>query len=204
MFGWIKSLITGGGVGAISGAVKDVAEVFTENSENEAQRSHDRGMAKDSQGHAVKMAGMDFQASSLSGAHSSFVAEWGASAQKGDIFNAFADFLNRLPRPFMAVGVIGIFAYAMIDPVGATASFMALSTIPIEMWAILSAVVSFYFVAREFTKSREKRLTPQEAVAYAEQVASLRSSRAVEEVRREVDGKRERNPTIAKWIDDNT
>ncbi|MBF9024031.1 peptidoglycan-binding protein [Rhodobacterales bacterium HKCCD6035] len=69
--------------------------------------------------------------------------------------------LNRLPRPLMALSVIGLFAFAMIDPVAFSARMTGLASIPEPLWWLLGAVVSFYFGAREMYYSRIPDTPPQ-------------------------------------------
>lgn len=57
--------------------------------------------------------------------------------------------LNRLPRPFLTLGTLGLFVYAMIEPVGFSQRMVGLQTIPEPLWWLLGAIVSFYFGARE-------------------------------------------------------
>ena len=73
-------------------------------------------------------------------------------------FDGFVNGLNRLPRPLMAVGTLGLFAYAMIDPHGFATRMQGLAYIPEPLWWLLGAVVSFYFGARELHHYRGRRL----------------------------------------------
>ena len=57
--------------------------------------------------------------------------------------------LNRLPRPLLAFGTIGLFIYAMVDPVKFAARMVGLNAVPEPLWWLLGAVVAFYFGARE-------------------------------------------------------
>lgn len=62
--------------------------------------------------------------------------------------------LNRLPRPFLALGTLGLFTYAMVDPIGFSARMLGLQDVPEPLWWLLGAVVSFYFGAREMHYAR--------------------------------------------------
>lgn len=64
-------------------------------------------------------------------------------------FDRFVNGLNRLPRPFLAFGTLGLFIYAMADPVGFAARMVGLNAVPEPLWWLLGAVVAFYFGARE-------------------------------------------------------
>lgn len=88
-------------------------------------------------------------------AHASHLAEF-AHARPGR-FDAFVNGLNRLPRPLLALGTLGLFVYAMADPAGFAQRMRALSAVPEPMWWLLGAVVAFYFGAREAHHLREHR-----------------------------------------------
>lgn len=64
-------------------------------------------------------------------------------------FDSFMNGLNRLPRPGMTLGVLGLFGYAMVDPVGFADRMEGLNLVPEPLWWLLGAIVSFYFGARE-------------------------------------------------------
>lgn len=64
-------------------------------------------------------------------------------------FDQFVNGLNRLPRPVLALGTLGLFVYAMIDPIAFAERMKGLGYIPDPLWWLLGAVVSFYFGARE-------------------------------------------------------
>ena len=64
-------------------------------------------------------------------------------------FDRMVDGLNRLPRPLLAFGTIGLFVYAMIDPVAFATRMVGLNAVPEPLWWLLGAIVAFYFGARE-------------------------------------------------------
>ena len=64
-------------------------------------------------------------------------------------FDRFVNGLNRLPRPMLALGTLGLFVYAMADPAGFILRMQGLGYIPEPLWWLLGAVVAFYFGARE-------------------------------------------------------
>ena len=70
-------------------------------------------------------------------------------------FESFVNGLNRMPRPTLAFGTVGLFAYAMSDPVGFSTRMQGLDTVPDQLWWLLGAIVSFYFGARELHNKRE-------------------------------------------------
>ncbi|MDA0924136.1 MAG: holin family protein [Proteobacteria bacterium] len=73
-------------------------------------------------------------------------------------FDAAINGLNRLPRPMLALGTLGLFVFAMVDPAGFGARMVGLSLVPEPLWWLLGAVVSFYFGARELHYMRAPNL----------------------------------------------
>ena len=73
-------------------------------------------------------------------------------------FDGFINGLNRLPRPVMALGTVGLFVFAMASPDGFAVRMQGLAYIPDPLWWLLGAVVSFYFGARELHYAREANL----------------------------------------------
>ena len=71
-------------------------------------------------------------------------------------FNQLVNGLNRLPRPVMALGTVGLFGFAMVDPEAFSRRMVGLNTVPRELWWLLGAVVSFYFGAREMHYQRRR------------------------------------------------
>lgn len=128
--GLIERLLTavfGGG----RNIVAETAEVFRENAEAGAQRD------------------AFYRAAVLH----EFAAEF-AQPRRGR-FDRFIDGLNRLPRPALALGTLGLFVMAMTDPVWFSARMQGLALVPEPMWWLMGAVVSFYFGARHQLKSQE-------------------------------------------------
>jgi hypothetical protein len=89
-------------------------------------------------------------------------------------FDQLVNGMNRLPRPFMATGTLGLFGYSMVDPQGFAARMQGLSHVPEPLWWLLGAIVSFYFGARELHHYRGKpslTLPPQEIAERANETA---------------------------------
>ena len=86
----VLGLLFGGG----RNVVRETAQVFRENAEAGSQRSAEMQMAALSQ-HAKEF----------------------AVERKGG-FDRFMDGVNRLPRPLLALGTLGLFVAAMVDPRG--------------------------------------------------------------------------------------
>lgn len=129
-----------GGAGGVSGgaagvgrAVQSVAEVFRPNSTKALELSAQAQMA----------------------AMQGFAAEFGTLGSTW--FDSLINGLNRLPRPALALGTVGLFAYAMIDPQGFSTRMVGLNAVPEPLWWLLGAVVAFYFGARETHYFRTSR-----------------------------------------------
>ena len=163
----LMSFFTGGGVKSIAGAVTDVTEVFRPNAEASAQRASDE----------------------RTGAQGQYASEFVAPERKS-WFNSLVDGLNRLPRPAMAFGTIGLFWYAMQDPVGFTIRMKGLDAVPQELWWLLGAVVSFYFGARELQHARAARPARQ----IVQEITELRTLEAEPTVTDASD-----NPALDAW-----
>jgi hypothetical protein len=124
--GVIGGLVRGAGaVGSLSRAARGLSEVFVPNATE--------GQALD---HAAQRAALD-----------QLGAEFGAGG--GGRFDRAVDGLNRLPRPLLAFGTLGLFVYAMAEPEGFAARMVGLGHVPEPLWWLLGAIVGFYFGARE-------------------------------------------------------
>ncbi|MBV1926818.1 MAG: holin family protein [Rhodobacteraceae bacterium] len=110
--------------------LRETAEVFVENTEAGAQRSADL------RGDAMQQFGQEF------------VAE-----RKGG-FDRFMDGLNRVPRPALALGTLGLFAVAMVDPLWFAARMQGIALVPEPLWWLLGVIVSFYFGGRHQLKTQ--------------------------------------------------
>ncbi len=100
----------------------------------------------------------------LAGAVAQFDGEF---ASAGSLwFDRFVNGLNRLPRPMLALGTLGLFIYAMVEPVGFSTRMQGLGLVPEPLWWLLGAIVSFYFGARELHHQRVRTaLIPPRAAA---------------------------------------
>lgn len=139
----LMSLVFGGGGNPVS----QVAEVFRENAENAAVRE---ALGK---------------AASLQQFSSEF-----QHARQG-WFDRFIDGVNRLPRPMLALGTLGLFIAAMSEPAWFASRMTGIALIPEPLWWLMGAIVSFYFGARhqvkgqEFQRSVVQTLAMQRAIA---------------------------------------
>ena len=151
--------------------VRETAEVFRENAEAGA----DRGVVLREQ------------------ALQQFAAEF-SRAQKGP-FDRFMDGMNRVPRPAMALGVIGLLVSAMVDPVWFAARMQGLVLVPEPLWWLLGIVVSFYFGARHQAKGMEFQRSVADSMARVPEV--------VENLQRfkQADGRgvTDRNAALEEW-----
>jgi len=113
--------------------VAETAQVFRVNSEAADQRD------------------MEYRSQALQ----QFAAEF-AVARQGR-FDRFIDALNRVPRPALAFGTLGLFVAAMVDPIWFAARMQGIALVPEPLWWLMGAIVSFYFGARHQLKSQEFR-----------------------------------------------
>lgn len=73
-------------------------------------------------------------------------------------WDSLVDGLNRLPRPVIVGLVISYFVLSYVSPVEFQKVNVALDTVPENMWYVLSAIIGFYFAARELHKIRGKKM----------------------------------------------
>lgn len=123
----ILTVIFGGG----QNVVRDTVEVFRENAEAGAQRGADARAA------AMQQFGAEFV------------------VPRRGTFDRFMDGLNRLPRPALALGTLGLFVTAMVDPLWFSERMQGIALVPEPLWWLLGVIVSFYFGARHQVKSQE-------------------------------------------------
>ncbi|WP_420863238.1 holin family protein [Algirhabdus cladophorae] len=88
---------------------------------------------------------------------SAAMAQYGAEyahARQG-WFDRFVDGINRIPRPAMALGTLGLLVAAMVDPVWFASRMQGIALVPEPLWWLLGAIVSFYFGARHQAKGQD-------------------------------------------------
>lgn len=138
--------------------VKDTVEVFRENAE--------AGAVREAQHKAEVVA--------------QYGAEFAAPARGG--FDRFMDGLNRVPRPAMALGTLGLFTAAMVEPVWFAERMQGIALVPEPLWWLLGAIVSFYFGARHQAKGQEFQrsiaVTMARAPVVMDNLKALRALRA--------------------------
>ena len=149
------------------GGVQSTVEVFRENSEKSAVRAH-----------VLQQAAL-----------TQFATEF-RNPRSG--FDRFIDGVNRLPRPAMAFGVLGLFIAAMVDPIWFADRMAGLTLVPDPLWWLLGAIVSFYFGARHQSKSFEIRAQDMQKqaqiIAQTHQTNAMKPVRAIHE-----------NAAVAEW-----
>ena len=148
------SLLFGGG----RNVVKDTVEVFRENSEAHGARMTQAQMQ------AMRQYGQEFVVPRQGG------------------FDRFMDGVNRLPRPAWALGTLGLFVSAMVEPLWFAERMQGIALVPEPLWWLLGVIVSFYFGARHQIKSQEFQRELVNSVTHVPQVMeniqALRQMRA--------------------------
>ena len=112
-------------------------------------------------------------------------------------FDIVINGLNRLPRPALALGTLGLFIYAMADPIGFAGRMQGLELVPDPLWWLLGAIVSFYFGARELHHFRDRR----PGVGLDKLMAVTQRRRAIDAMRPVVADVQvsEDNPVLSDW-----
>ena len=160
----VFTLVFGDGRNVIS----ETAEVFRENAEAGAERGKEVQLA------AMAAHGAEFY-----------------PAQRG-LFDRLMDALNRLPRPLMALGCLGLVISAMVDPVWFAARMAGIALVPEPLWWLLGIIVSFYFGARHQAKGQEFQRSIAASMAQVPQVVNSLKSLQTLEVG-------ERNAALEEW-----
>ncbi len=155
LIGDLFGIVLGGG----RNAIRETIEVFKPNAEAAAVR----------------------EAAKSAAALAQFAAEFG-TPQRG-WFDRFIDGLNRLPRPFLALGTLGLFVSAMADPVWFAQRMQGIALVPEPLWWLMGAIVSFYFGARHQAKTHDLQRSLAATLARAPDVA--RNIRALNGIRDE-------------------
>lgn len=167
MIGGLLGLLFGGG----RNVLRETAEVFTENTEAGAARSG-----------ALQRQAM-----------AEFGAEFAVPRRGG--FDRFMDAINRLPRPALAMGTLGLFVAAMVDPLWFAARMQGIALVPEPMWWLLGVIVSFYFGARYQTKAQD--LQREIADTFARAPQAMANMSALELMRNDSPGAADPGPDAA-------
>ncbi|MFC6687580.1 holin family protein [Jhaorihella thermophila] len=157
--------------------VRETAEVFIENAEARGRRA------------------AELRATAMA----QFAAEFGQPPRGR--FDRFMDGLNRLPRPALALGALGLFVAAMVDPLWFAARMQGLAVVPEPLWWLLGVVVSFYFGARHQAKAQD--FQRDLAATMARAPAVLHNLAEIERLRDEAadlaGGDSDPNPALEEW-----
>jgi len=132
--------------GGDNNVLKDTVEVFRENAETGAAR----GAVV--QGQAMDQYGAEF-----------------STPSKGT-FDRVMDGVNRLPRPAMALGTLGLFVSAMVAPLWFAQRMQGIALVPEPLWWLLGVIVSFYFGARHQVKTQDFQRSIVDTVKHVPQV----------------------------------
>ena len=142
----LMSWILGGGAKQAAAAVGQVAGVFKPNAE-----------ASEARGHAYDGAALG-----------QYAAEF-AHPRRG-WFDGLVDGLNRLVRPVITFGLLGILPAVVIWPEGAAIAFAALALLPAGYWALVTVIIGFYFGGRMQLKAQDFQKSVQQAADRAPEV----------------------------------
>jgi len=123
----------GAGIRAIGDAAESVAEVFRPNATSALELDH----------------------AAFAAVQAAAAAEY--TGPRAGRFDRFVNALNRLPRPALALGTLGLFVHAMAAPESFARRMRGLAEVPEPLWWLLGAVVGFYFGAREMHYLRQPR-----------------------------------------------
>ncbi|MGB3406915.1 MAG: holin family protein [Jannaschia sp.] len=177
--GMIGNFVRGAGaVTSLGQAARGLSEVFVPNA------TEGQSLAAAAQRAALDQLGAEF-----------------ALAPRGH-FDRCIDGLNRLPRPTLALGTLGLFIYAMVEPSGFAARMEGLGYVPDPLWWLLGAIVSFYFGARElhYLRAPSANATPQPPpVIAAWQNPDRPVFARAEPFGPEAEGAGDDNPALAEW-----
>ena len=140
------SWVLGEGAKQAAAAVGQVAGVFKPNAE-----------ASETRGHAYDRAAL-----------AQYTAEF-AHPRRG-WFDGLVDGLNRLVRPAITFGLLGILPAVVIWPEGAAIAFAALALLPAGYWALVTVIIGFYFGGRMQLKAQDFQKSVQSAANRAPEV----------------------------------
>jgi hypothetical protein len=126
------------------------------------------------------------------------VTEFGAEFARvpSGLFDGFVDGLNRLPRPLLTLGTLGLFVYAMAAPAGFEVRMHGLDAVPEPLWWLLGAIVSFYFGARELHHQRTRAIGVAQAVRTVRKAATAAAPMTLAAV---ADVDPDRNAAVEDW-----
>lgn len=167
----ILGLLFGGG----RNVVRETTEVFRENAESGAERALTLRAA------AMAQFGAEFQ-----------------GPEQG-VFDRFMDGLNRLPRPALALGTLGLFVAAMVDPVWFAERMQGVALVPEPLWWLLGVIVSFYFGARHQAKAQDFQREIRGTLRHVPEVLANLETLDVMDRKSPDMAETDQNPALDRW-----
>ena len=134
--------------GSNRNVIKETAEIFRANSEADADRAQTLRIE------ALQQYAREFD------------------QKNTGVFDSIMDGINRVPRPALALGTLGLFVAAMVDPIWFAERMQGIALVPEPLWWLLGVVVSFYFGARHQVKNQQFQRSIAQTMAAAPQVVS--------------------------------
>lgn len=138
---------------------KELVEVFKPNAEHEAERAH--------------IERLDLSRQDLASLEQ-FAAEF-QSKRTSTAWDSFIDGLNRLPRPLITLGILGLFVLAPADPVRFLEIARAYQIMPDGFWTLLSIIIAFYFGGR-MQLTRQQMTVKGGALEAAKDIVEVRKA----------------------------
>lgn len=137
------------------------------------------------------------QAARSAASHDKALAQFSAEFAKPQtgLFDRLIDGLNRLPRPLLAFGTLGLFVSAMVDPIWFASRMQGVALVPEPLWWLMGAIVSFYFGARYQTKAQDFQRSITGSLQAAGQVT--RNLRALDALGAGASATQQTDPAIA-------
>ena len=132
--------------GSNRNVIKETAEVFRANAEADADRAQTLRVE------ALQQYAREFD------------------QKNNSLFDSIMDGINRVPRPALALGTLGLFVAAMVDPIWFAERMQGIALVPEPLWWLLGVVVSFYFGARHQVKNQQFQRSIAQTMASAPQV----------------------------------
>ena len=134
--------------GSNRNVIKETAEIFRANSEADADRAQTLRIE------ALQQYAREFD------------------QKNTGVFDSIMDGINRVPRPALALGTLGLFVAAMVDPIWFAERMQGIALVPEPLWWLLGVVVSFYFGARHQVNNQQFQRSIAQTMAAAPQVVS--------------------------------
>lgn len=128
----LATLLGGGLIESVAGAVTGIAKVFGGDKSAREAAAHQQVMGEQ----ARDIAGLG-----------QFAAEFAPRSNR-TWWDSLVDGLNRLPRPLAAFGAMGLMIWCPVDPMGFTIAMQAYDLMPDWLWGLIGTVLAFFFGGR--------------------------------------------------------